>query len=336
MANTELIAAIIVAIISLIGSFLTALLSWYSQRKSNNELETLKNQIARAETVYTLTEKYGQLLVVAAYDLQQRLFELVEYPISRQHLEKREGLEDLKIFTCFLLARYLVAVHIIRTKTAYLSFSTEPELKELRTLMYVIDEELDRRRTRDRASQNIGVWPAARILIGERMVSDKDEANNALDGGFGFKIKGFDQFRKDWDKDFKEPMGYFCETIDMNIEGRMRHVDWSECALRVLQHLLVDLVKRLDTKQAYVTADPRDMKCQKSERGCDCDSKDCGNSRGINLTLKERQNTRWGDPGMRTRLGLESAMGRHIKHPSPDMIYTLEGVQKSTYYIDLD
>jgi hypothetical protein len=246
MANTDLIAPIIVAVIGLLGSFVSILLSWYNQHRAQDEtnrmaqwqndqmmglekykgdltlnqerykraiskeMENFKAELARKETVSNLTEKYAQPLIVAAYDLQQRLFELVEYPISRQHLEKPEGHDDLKIFTCYLLAQYLVAAYIIRTKTGYLSFSTDDEVKEMRKIMYMIDEELDRRR--DAAGMNIGVWPAARILICERMILNNKDVNNALDGGFGVGVKGFNQFREEWDKNFKEPMGYFCET----------------------------------------------------------------------------------------------------------------------------
>ncbi|CAN9461083.1 unnamed protein product [Alternaria alternata] len=395
MASNDLIAPIIVAIISLIGSFLSVLLSWYSQRESSTKseklsqdqynqaiklsedqhnqtirlqqisssqtadleqvkssqtiaLEQLKNQMAadmenfkfeleRQGKVSDLTNRYIQPLVVAAYDLQQRLFDLVEYPISRQHLEKPEGLQDLKKFTCFLLARYLVAVYIMRTNTGYLSFSTDPDEKMLRKIMYLIDEELDRRRTRDHASRNIGVWPAARILISERMIIDKREVNSALDGGCGFDIKGLDQFLEQWDKKFKNPMGYFCETIDDMIDGRLNDIPHSDCALRVLQHLLVDVVKRLDPQKAYVTDGPNDMKCKKSDRGCDCDDKDCGGGKNLDSSLLSRRDSRWNDPGLWPKTGLDRAKGKFKRYnPNSDTKYSVEELQKMTHHIDID
>jgi len=160
MAKTDLIAPIVVAVIGLLGSFASLLLSWHIQRRAreeakvmaelqskltlqqaqwqheqtlglekykgtltlnqekykgelNKEMEHFRTELARKQTVSNLTEKYSQPLLVAAYDLQYRLYALVEYPISRQALEKEQGLEDLKIFTCYLLAQYLALNYVL-------------------------------------------------------------------------------------------------------------------------------------------------------------------------------------------------------------------------------
>ncbi|KAH7075982.1 hypothetical protein BKA63DRAFT_512839 [Paraphoma chrysanthemicola] len=367
MANTDLIAPIIVAVIGLLGSFVSVLLGWYNQHQAQKQadkaqieadkleqwkmdqarkqdehkaelakvLANFNAELARKEMVSTLTEKYVQSLIVAAYDLQQRLFELVEYPISRQHIEKPEGIKDLKIFTCYLLAQYLVATHIIRTQTGYLSFSTNDEIKKMRKIMYLIDEELDRRRDRTGDGNNVGVWPGARILICERMILNLKDVNNALDGGLGVDVKGFNRFSEDWNKEFKEPMGYFCEIIDDMLDGRMRKVNYSDAALRVLQHLLVDLVKRLDTKEAYVTYNSEDMKCKRSSRGCDCDGKNCKGGVDTQINLKARHESRWNDAGLWAREGLNQNRPKKHDHSLNKKI-KLEEVRKMTHYIDLD
>ena len=43
-----------------------------------------------------LIYKYGQPLLVAAYELQAQLYELFQYPISKAPLEWKEGLQDLE------------------------------------------------------------------------------------------------------------------------------------------------------------------------------------------------------------------------------------------------
>ena len=126
MAQTDLIIPIVVAVIGLLGSLASLLFSWHIQRSANKlsvQLKEVETKLEHQQIVSNLENKYGQPLIVAAYDLQQRLFELVEYPISRQHFEKPEGLADLKIFSCYLLAHHLLAAYIIRTKTRYLSYS---------------------------------------------------------------------------------------------------------------------------------------------------------------------------------------------------------------------
>jgi xanthosine utilization system XapX-like protein len=221
MANTELIIPIVVALVGLLGSFVGLFMSWCSQKlahglsidlkaakeKINQGLETHKGEVTKdldenklhvehKQTVSDLIEKYSQPLLVAAYDLQQRLYDLAKFPISRRHLTKPEGLQDLKIFTCYLLAQYLAYTYILRTKLGYLSFSQDTRLKKLRKLMYIIDEELDRRRDDD--GQNIGVWPAARILVCERMLYKTDDSHAALDGGIGVEVERLDQFQGEW------------------------------------------------------------------------------------------------------------------------------------------
>jgi hypothetical protein len=252
MANTDLIIPIVVAVIGLLGSVFSLFVSWrndkhagIAQDKLADRQDTLtkrqgdiqhqltehegdvkrkladyQKRLDHTQTVSNLTTKYGQPLLVAAYDLQQRLFELVEYPISRQALSKPEGLLDLKTFTCYLLAQYFAYVYILRVKVSYLSFDKSLELHDLRDALYLIDEEFDRRR--DENGDNVGVWPASRILVSERMLikGNKRTANAALDGGLGVEVKGFDEFNKEWKRNFFEPMGYFCDWIDQMLEGR--------------------------------------------------------------------------------------------------------------------
>jgi hypothetical protein len=290
MANTDLIIPIVVAAIGLLGTLVSLAFSLRADRK----VKRLELQAEHSQTVADLTEKYSQPILVAAYDLQQRLYELVEYPISRQHLSKAEGLDDLKIFTCYLLAQYLVFTHILRTQTGYLSFTENKKLKKLRKVMYMIDEELDRRR--DSAGMNVGVWPAARVLVCERMIFKRGDLNDALDGGFGIEVKGFDEFRKEWPTQFRQPMGYFCEWIDEMLEGRLEKKPYSDAPMRVLQHLLVDLIKNVDTKEAYITRDIRSLKCKRSPRGCDCE--DDRGGRSLDQALEHRRESRLNDAGL--------------------------------------
>jgi len=305
MARTDLLIPIIVAVIGLLGSIFSLYLSWRTEHRAH------RRQVA------ALTEKYTQPLLVAAYDLQQRLYELVEYPISRQHLSMREGIDDLKIYTCYLLAQYLGRAHILRTKTGYLSFAEEPKLRHLRALMYLIDEELDRRR--DAAGRNVGVWPAAHVLVAERMLTTGADANDAIDGGVGVDVQGYDQFFEKWEEKFQEPMHYFCGCINRILEGRLKgEEDKEESHFRCLQHLLVDVVNLLDRKGAYIVLGQwdKDLKCRRSAVYCDCERcwpkdpnddmnqnyeglalKDPPRTR-LNAALKNRQDSRLNDSGL--------------------------------------
>ncbi|OAL03932.1 hypothetical protein IQ06DRAFT_291569 [Phaeosphaeriaceae sp. SRC1lsM3a] len=355
MANTELIVPLVLAVLGLLSSAISLLYGRRNQKKAdieagrlNERLEEFKSQVERKETVWTLTEKYGPPLLVAAYDLQSRLYELVEYPISRQHLTKPEGLEDLKVFSCYLLAQYLAYAHILRTKTGYLSFSfsDDERLKSIRKIMYMIDEELDRRR--DANGQNVGVWPAARILVGERMMDKTSEVNAALDGGLGVQVKGWDQFRKEFDEGFREPMGYFCEWIDLMLEGRKIN-NWTwDAPLRVMQHLLVDLVEVLDEHRAYIFDEVDDLKCAPSQVDCDCFGTKCMDLEGKeaeeackmkytklkDMRLKVRQDSRLYDDGLWAMNGRVSR-GRGNHNYAANKKLDLADVKQMTHRVDL-
>ncbi|KAH7395049.1 hypothetical protein DE146DRAFT_658964 [Phaeosphaeria sp. MPI-PUGE-AT-0046c] len=353
MANTELIVPLALAVLGLLSSAISLLYGRRNQKKADEEagrldkeLEAFKSQVDRKETVWTLTEKYGPPLLVAAYDLQTRLYELVEYPISRQHLTKPEGLEDLKVFTCYLLAQYLAYAHILRTKVGYLSFNDDARLQSIRKIMYMIDEELDRRR--DAEGNNVGVWPAARILVGERMMAVPSEVNAALDGGLGVQVKGWDQFRKEYNEGFREPMGYFCEWIDLMLEGRKTKQPTWDAPLRCMQHLLVDLVDFLDKDGAYTDDEVDDLKCAQSQVMCDCFGTVCMKLEGEeaeqatkmkytklkDLRLKVRQDSRLNDNGLWAMNG-HFSRGRGPHNYAANYNLDLAEVKNMTYRVDL-
>ncbi|CAK1362629.1 unnamed protein product [Cercospora beticola] len=336
MANTDLIVPLVVAAIGLVGTIGSLLWGWYIQgrtqkqnaklsretekqaeridamnkkheymmaeykAKTDQQLEAVKIQFEQRKVAENLTEKYSQPLLVAAYDLQQRLFALVEYPISRQHVSTEEGVNDLKIFTCYLLAQYMVYCNILRTKTGYLSFTRDTKLKDLRNMMYVIDQELDQRRDTIGDGANVGVWPGSRLIISERMIipGSRRDVNELLDGGFGLEVKGYDQFLSEWKENFQQPMGFFCQWIDDMLEGRVKRKPYWDAAFRCLQHLLVDLIMNLDTKAAYRPDDTERMPlCEASGRGCDCQT--ClHNTKSLNTILKQRQDWRYHEDGI--------------------------------------
>lgn len=366
MANTELIVALVLAALALLSSAISLLFTLFYGRRSRKKADEgaidlkkrfseaisgrseyseafsgrseFEHQIQRKETVSTLRDKYGPPLLVAAYNLQARLYELVEYPISQQHLTTPEGLEDVKIFSCYLLAQYLAHAHILRTQTEYPSYSKADEkLQCMRKIMYMIDEELDRRR--DGNGYNVGVWPAARILAGERMMAKTTKVNAALDGGLGVTVRGWDQFRGEFDDRFREPMAFFCERIDLMLEGRKTDVAHLDAPLRRLQHLLVDLVDPDEVE---------DLRCARSKTDCDCFGTKCmlkkknylkelahadKQTKVKGMRLKARQDMRLEDQGLwATNSRTPKGQGSHDYAAAKDV--DLTEVKKMTHYLD--
>jgi hypothetical protein len=73
----------------------------------DRKLEEMREERQDACNLEALTAKHSQLLMVANYELEARLYKLLEYPISKEHLEITEGLKDIKIFTCYRFAVFL-------------------------------------------------------------------------------------------------------------------------------------------------------------------------------------------------------------------------------------
>jgi hypothetical protein len=242
------VVSIVLAIVSLLGTVAVAIAGHISNRSLQKQAEDaaivqdsksqelthkydlLKQEQQEKKETEALVFKYGQPLLVAAYELQARLYELCQYPISKAHLESKEGLQDLKQYTCYKLAQYFAWSHILRMKAQFFSFCEDEELKKVSTLILSVEEEFDRRRGYD--AYNLGVWPGSRVLVAERMLLDVEKDDVATETA----VKGFHRFLKEWDTLFKEPMGYYCQWIDDLVvarKARFRH--WDD-APRCTQH----------------------------------------------------------------------------------------------------
>ncbi|KAH7110134.1 hypothetical protein B0J11DRAFT_599722 [Dendryphion nanum] len=257
-----------------------------AQRLSDKYDQSKEERMEKKETE-ALVIKYGQPLMVAAYELQARLFELCQYPISKAHLESKEGLQDLKQYTCYKFAQFLAWTHILKTKAQFFSFTDDENLKKIGYLILRVDEEFDRRRGHD--GENVGVWPGSRVLVSERMLikvgDDKEVPTDTA-------VKGFHSFLEEWDALFKEPMGYFCQWIDDLVIARKVRSKHNDDAFRCTQHNLVDLVRYLDRNRMY----PFIRKVKKTPWFCDCTM--C-NPKGRDKPLEYRSSTRHGDKGLR-------------------------------------
>jgi uncharacterized protein YoxC len=148
------IVSIILAIVSLLGTIVVAICNYKTTsdlaneaRKSeerllkqsgrqnrdlqkqatelSNKYDKLKEERQEKKETDALVIKYGQPLMVATYELQARLYELCQYPISIAHIESMEGLQDLKQYTCFKFAQFLAWTHILKVKTQFFSFKPQ-------------------------------------------------------------------------------------------------------------------------------------------------------------------------------------------------------------------
>ncbi|OAL00265.1 hypothetical protein IQ06DRAFT_293652 [Phaeosphaeriaceae sp. SRC1lsM3a] len=269
MVDTATIISIVIAVVSFLGTIIVAFIGQATARdiedkraELEQKLDEFREKRQEKKDLAALTAKYAQPLMVAAYELQARLYELLEYPISKEHLEMREGLEDIKIFTCYSFARFLAWTHILQSKTQYFSFTTDKDLKKIGDLILRLNEEFDRRRGDN--GENVGVWPGPRHLISERMIKNASHEN---DVPLDTIVSGYNVFLSNWKTHFMEPMAYFCQWIDdMVMARKIRKGGW-DSAMRATQHNLVDMVQYLDRTKMYSSYL---RKVKKVQWFCDC------------------------------------------------------------------
>ncbi|KAF2833108.1 hypothetical protein CC86DRAFT_365084 [Ophiobolus disseminans] len=293
MVDASVIVSIVIAVISVLGTLIVAFVGHVTAKKQEaarhdlaRRLEEMKEKRQEARDLAALTAKYSQPLMVAAYELQARLYELLEYPISKEHLETQEGLEDIKIFTCYRFAVLLAWTHILKSKAQYFSFTTDTNLRKIGDLVLRVNEEFDRRRGND--GQNVGVWPGSRVLVSERMIKT---ATHEKEVPLDTMVRGYNEFRRDWDTLFKSPMGYFCQWIDDMLLARKEGQEHKDDALRCTQHNLVDMVQHLDNNELY-------PHLRRAEEPWFCDCTRC-NPQDREKPLEYRGDTRHNDKGLR-------------------------------------
>lgn len=266
--------SLIVAGVSLAGTLIIAVFSAWKQQS----LETLKHNRELDKEV----KKYSGPLRVAAWELQERLYDIVQTEIPAAHAEDAAGHEDLAIYSSFLLSQYLAWAFILREKTQFSSGTAK--WHKLRMAMYKIDDELDRKVNREKGTY--GHWPASRLWISEKAII-KDE-----------RAMRWDEFESAWKKTFEAPLAWYTKQIVKDtIIAKAKGTKVFDERLRRLQHLLTDLVTILDPEK--VLQDDRMTKtltCDKA-RWCDCES--CGPPGEIgdeNRTRRQRHDNFYGAP----------------------------------------
>jgi len=284
MVSSDIIS-LIVAGVSLVGTVAVAVYSAWKQQS----LENLRHN----REVDKEVKKYSGPLAVAAWELQERLYDVIETQISEAHVDDPAGYENLALVSSFLLAQYLAWAFILREKTQFLSFTGSSKWKRLRMTMYKIDDELDRKV--DRKKGIYGHFPASRLWVSEKaIVWDKE-------GSTPRSIR-WDEFVQKWDIDFKPRLGWYTNQIIQNTVLAKAHGNKpKDERLRRIQHQLHDLLKVLDAEGILQDDRPSATRKCKTSRWCDCEWDQCEPgpkpwSESDGRTRRERHDNFYGAP----------------------------------------
>jgi len=184
--------SIVIAVISFVGTIATAgIAGWLTYYSDERKRRSATSQ---------LLAKYRDPLLLAAYDLQSRIYNLEgrgwEYLASRG--------DYLRSHTCFLIGQYFAWVYILRRESQFTCFETESENMELADQLRAIENQWS-----SSADKSIWeLWRGQQIGIGELLtVEGKDGQMNCM-GYVAFMSKWNDEEFRAWFSDILTGINY--------------------------------------------------------------------------------------------------------------------------------
>ncbi|KAK4493647.1 hypothetical protein PRZ48_014832 [Zasmidium cellare] len=261
------VVSIVIAVVSLIGSLASAgFTGWISFYIEEHKRRTESK---------ALTNKYRDPLTLSAFDLQSRLFGLVDGNLLVYLLDDSKR-ALVKSYTAFLVGQYFSWVYIFRRQAQFLRFSTDTKNKELNRIMDSITKEFIDDTPREELFM---LWKGQQMAIGEVMTLCEDGQLYCM---------GFAQFTKRYedDEDFRQWFKSIDEDIlflDQAIRGNNLE---AANKLRRLQHLLIDLVSLLDVS-IIASAGYAHPKVHGAQR-CRCN--DCPGKTATSVLVAGKQN----------------------------------------------
>jgi len=211
--------ALIIAMIALAGSVASAVITVFGAPVLQ----------ARRDAKKAL-DSYREPLLAAAYELQARLYNILELKFIEKYVtddtggKRRSAIES----TLYVVAQFFGWREIIRREVQYLRFSRDTQTREIAALLRNVEETF----LSDKYGPQFMIWRVEQRGLGERMIISADNKLACL---------GYASFI-----DNRATMNEWLEPLENDFEhledgGRQR--------LAELQHLLLQLVKQLDDKQ---------------------------------------------------------------------------------------
>jgi outer membrane murein-binding lipoprotein Lpp len=178
-----ILAAFVSGALALAGTIGVAILSYFSrtaQARTNKQLEILKKdwdaerEERRArEKAEKVVSKFRDPLLNAAYDLQSRIFNIVEqlflprYYCHGSELAKEYAVEN----TVFLIAQFLAWTELTRQEIQFIDLGSDDQTRELRRLQ----SEVTRKLASDSYGKGFRLFAGEQRAIGELMIDRTGE-----------------------------------------------------------------------------------------------------------------------------------------------------------------
>lgn len=247
------IASIVIAVLACVGAIGAAALAGWVTIFSDE-----RKRLSEAEK---LVLKYRDPLLLAAQDLQSRLYNITDQGVTNYARYPGEERDNLLMYTSFLVGQYLSWTYILRREAQFLRFAIDKDNKELSTILSQIRHAFLTDATGPQGAPFM-LWQGHQQAVGERMtVLERDQ----------HFCMGYATFHAKWAED-----GEFRRWFHPLVDGVTKIAEAGNAGealvpdqrLRRLQHLLVDLILFLDPKGVRSEA-KWTSRCRRAHT-CDC------------------------------------------------------------------
>jgi hypothetical protein len=170
MLEGSTIAAILTGILAVLGALATAWMSGWNEQR----VQARKNRKALA--------RYSVPLPIAAWDLANWLYDILEEPNYSPQRCKAYGFHWNSQFTSYLLGQYFAGVHIIREMTQFLAHIRGERVDMLKKLLWKIQDEFVSMNYEGRESLEMRWFEGDILAAQEKMTSVCDLDGDGIVG----------------------------------------------------------------------------------------------------------------------------------------------------------
>jgi hypothetical protein len=228
--KTELLIAFISGGVALSAATLSVWGQFETSRISAN-VEDLRRAAERRIELEKATSRYREPLARATYDLQSRLYNILEQGLAHVYIDNGDERERSYVIdnTAFLVAQYFAWTEIIRRDVQYIDLGQDSQTRKLAQLqddIYALFQT-------DQFDRMFRVFAGEQRAIGERMIRDGPRGPECV--GYGAFL---DQLAKSPDP--------LLEPVRQNVQALSTKFEVARPRLVGLQNALIDLLAYLD------------------------------------------------------------------------------------------
>jgi hypothetical protein len=230
--STELLVALTSAAVA-VASAGFAFWGQVRTARLKSELEGLRLAEQRRFEAERTTARYREPLARAAYDLQSRLFNILEQNLLVAYYERGDEHERSYVVdnTAFLMAQYFAWTEIVRRDIQYIDLGLDEHTRQLARLQ----DEIHSLFQTDGFDRPFRVFAGEQRAIGERMLRE---------GPRGFECVGYaaylDQLATSKDR--------LLEALRADVRATSARLVAARPRLVAIQHALIELLEFLDPK----------------------------------------------------------------------------------------